>query len=137
MEEIIHNLLEKLKSDQESLYNTFKDEVLIAYSNKQNKYKEDCFRDLQEIIENVSGIPNLFIKSRWQTYVAYRSLFDYILTVRECYGNRFIAKQTNRDHTTVTNSINKFDGHFNNVEYKENFTEITRLYLQTKSNTTN
>jgi chromosomal replication initiation ATPase DnaA len=136
MEEI-EQLLTKLKQDQEALYNNFKQEVLIAYSEQYKEYKHKSFDELKNIIETVFGIPELFVRTNRDYNVAARSIFDFIMKKKEDFSYTFIAQQTSRHHSTVFHSVANIEN-FRSVEgYKDKYESIVVLYAKYKSNTTN
>ena len=131
MEEI-NQLIEKLKKDQEVLYDDFKEQVLRAYSGQQKKYKDENFESLKNIIVSIFGIPDLFSKTRLQKYVAARSCFDYNLRL-DGYTLKEIGAETNRDHSTVFHSIKNYETLKNVTQYKTKYESIINLYAKYKS----
>jgi hypothetical protein len=131
MEEI-EQLLDKLKQDEDSLYNKFKEDVLQAYNAKQNKYKDQNFASLKCLIESVFSIPELFVVSRKDYNVAARTIFDYIIHNQEGYTFSSIARETKRDRTTVMHSVENYNSFNQFAEYKENYETIISLYAKNK-----
>ena len=122
MEEI-EQLLAKLKKDQEVLYDDFKEQVLRAYSGQQKKYAHKDFEVLNEIVCRHFGIPTIFVQTRKIYYVAARSVFDFILR-NNGHTLGFIGSETNREHTTIINSLKIYEGFSKDVSYKNLYLEI-------------
>ena len=122
MEEI-EQLLAKLKKDQEVLYDDFKEQVLRAYSGQQKKYAHKDFEVLNEIVCRHFGIPTIFVQTRKIYYVAARSVFDFILR-NNGHTLGFIGSETNREHTTIINSLKIYEGFSKDVSYKDLYLEI-------------
>ena len=119
----IEQLLAKLKKDQEVLYDDFKEQVLRAYSGQQKKYAHKDFEVLNEIVCRHFGIPSIFVQTRKMYYVAARSVFDFILR-NNGHTLGFIGSETNREHTTIINSLKIYEGFSKDVSYKDLYLEI-------------
>ena len=56
-------------------------------------------------------------------YVAARSVFDFILR-NNGHTLGFIGSETNRDHTTIINSLKIYEGFSKDIVYKKRYLEI-------------
>jgi len=119
----IDKLLKKLKQDQNTLLENFRKEVLRIQSGQQKKYAHKDFEVLNEIVCRHFGIPSIFVQTRKIYYVAARSVFDFILR-KNGHTLGFIGSETNREHTTIINSLKIYEGFSKDVSYKDLYLEI-------------
>ena len=105
----------------------------IPVTSKPEPKEETILESIKRIIEDVSGIQDLFIVSRVQKYVAYRSLFDYLIQHYTGFTYIGIADYSGRHRATVKNSLDNYKGYSKDALYEENFDAIINIYLETKN----
>jgi len=132
MEEI-EQLLAKLKRDQNALHAEFKDKITLIYTGNQKKFKDDTFRELEDIISSVFSLTYMFKKSREQHYVRARSVFDYILIRNLGFSCNEVGAETSRHRTTIMNSLFIFDSYMREREFKNNYEKVMTLFEEYKS----
>jgi len=128
----IDKLLKKLKQDQNTLLENFREEVLRIQSGQQKKYTHKDFEVLNEIVCRHFGIPSIFLQTRKIYYVAARSVFDFILR-NNGHTLGFIGSETNREHTTIINSLKIYEGFSKDVSYKDLYLEIKNEFNEWKT----
>jgi hypothetical protein len=111
-----------------SAWNHFKNLIIPS---KSEPKEETILESIKRIIEDVSGIQDLFIVSRVQKYVAYRSLFDYLIQHYTGFTYIGIADYSGRHRATVKNSLDNYKGYSKDALYEENFDAIINIYLET------
>ena len=72
----IDKLLKKLKQDQNTLLENFREEVLRIQSGQQKKYAHKDFEVLNEIVCRHFGIPSIFVK-----FIYYSKHYSYTHSV--------------------------------------------------------
>ena len=127
----IDKLLKKLKQDQNTLLENFREEVLRIQSGQSKKYAHKDFEILNEIVCRHFGIPHVLVNNRKEAYVAARCAFDFHLRTNG-HTLESIGSETNRAVSTIIHSAINYQSFFKIIAYKNLYLKIENEFKSWK-----
>lgn len=125
----IQKIINQYQKDHEKLIKELLINLELEEKKEKQKLKNERLEKLRQTIEIVLNIDNLLEKTHKHHITAGRSIFNYILYTKENFTYSELARIHDQDHTTVINSVKKYDEFYMGARYKEKFNQIIKMWV--------